>query len=367
MLSEKGPAKPEAWWKQSGSTPPSPEAMNRATETVARFCSLSLREERAGREPERGVPTTNRIGIVMTRKALWQVSVATSPEAGDAVAELLGGIFNRPTAIYTNEQTGTTIASVYCERRSEWTPARRAALARGFREARAGGLKPGTAGISTRRLAREDWAESWKRHFKAIELGPRLLVKPGWIRRRPRPGQAVVVLDPGLSFGTGRHPTTAFCLRALVKFRKPGRTQSCLDIGTGSGILAIAAAKLGFSPVVALDIDAEAVRVARENARRNRVRIELRQRDITKLPRRSRAKYDFICANLISDLLLAEMKRIAARLRPGGALALAGILKGEFSRVEKGCNRAGLRLAQAKTQGEWRSGVFRTRKSAGAG
>jgi ribosomal protein L11 methyltransferase len=305
--------------------------------------------------------------LAMSRKSLWQVSVETLPEAEDAVVELLGRVFNRPAAVYANEETGITVASVYCERPSEWTPARRAALAEGLREVRAAGVKLGNAKISARRLAREDWAESWKRHFKAIEIGPRLLVKPGWIRRRPRPGQAVVVLDPGLSFGTGQHPTTAFCLRALVDFRDPRRAQSFLDIGTGSGILAIAAAKLGFSPVIALDFDAEAVRVARENARQNRVRIAMRQQDITKLPPDRHVRFDFICANLISNLLRAEIKRIAGRLRPGGALALAGILKAEFPEIEQCCKRAGLRLARARTEREWRSGVFRKIKDADAG
>ena len=294
----------------------------------------------------------------MRSKPLWQVSVETSPEAEEAVVELLGCIFNLPAAVYINEETKVTIASVYYDERAEFTEVKKAALVEGLRRMRVCGLTLGTGIISVRRVAREDWAESWKRHFKAIEIGPRLLVKPGWVRRRPRKGQAVVVLDPGLSFGTGNHPTTAFCLRALAKFRKPGQRQAFLDIGTGSGILAIAAAKLGYSPVRAMDFDAEAVRVARENARRNRVRFEITRQDITKLPQAGRVKYDFICANLISNLLVAEMKRITGRLRAGGALALAGILKEEFSQIEMACEKAGLRLEHARTEGEWRSGVF---------
>ena len=143
----------------------------------------------------------------------------------------------------------------------------------------------GAGKIVTRRVAREDWSESWKRHFKALEIGPTLLVKPGWVRRRARKGQAVVVLDPGLSFGTGNHPTTEYCLRALAAGRRDGERQSFWDVGTGSGILAIAAAKLGYAPVVAMDFDAEAVRVARENARRNGVleRVSISRRDITRM------------------------------------------------------------------------------------
>ena len=159
----------------------------------------------------------------------------------------------------------------------------------------------------------------------------------------------MVVLDPGLSFGTGQHPTTAFCLRQLVARRRPGEAQSCLDIGTGSGILAIAAAKLGYAPVDAFDFDPEAVRIARANARRNGVaaRIRFSRQDLTKLPRRSARKYSLVCANLISSLLLAERERILARLQPDGVLVVAGILKEEFAQVQ-----SGLRSRRPATDGQ---------------
>jgi len=303
----------------------------------------------------------------MKAKFLWQVSVATSLEAEEAVVELMGRVFGRPAAVYTNEETKLTVASVYCERRGEWTSKKRKALADGLRLMRASGLNIGTGTISAGGVKREDWAESWKRHFKAIEIGPRLLVKPGWIKKRPRKGQTVVVLDPGLSFGTGNHPTTEFCLRALAEFRRPGTQQSFWDVGTGSGILAIAAAKLGYAPVRAIDFDAEAVRVARENARRNRVEFEILRSDVTKLPARSRVKYGFICANLISNLLIGERNKLVARLAEDGALAVAGILKEEFAEVRRAFERAGLRLVKSKVEGEWQSGLFVRRLPGGLG
>jgi ribosomal protein L11 methyltransferase len=289
---------------------------------------------------------------------LWQILVATTLEAEDAVAELLGRVFDRPAAVYTSEETKLTNVSVYFERRGEWSPAKRKTVADGLRRLRSGGLTIGSGAISLRRVKREDWAESWKRHFKAIEIGPRLLVRPGWVRRRPRRGQAVVVLDPGLSFGTGNHPTTGFCLRALTDFRQPGQKQSFWDVGTGSGILAIAAAKLGYNPVRALDFDPEAVRVARQNSRRNRTDIEIRRQDLTKLPARSRRQYSFICANLISDLLLARRNTILARLSRDGALAVAGILRREFPAVRRAFEQSGLRLARSQADAEWQSGLF---------
>jgi ribosomal protein L11 methyltransferase len=304
----------------------------------------------------------------MKNKTLLQVSVTTAIEAEDAVAEVLGRIFARSPAAYFDEATRKTKVSVYCERQDEWNPARRAALRDGLREIRSGGLDVKPDAVVARRVVREDWAESWKRHFKPIAIGGRLLVKPSWVKRRPRKGQAVVVLDPGLSFGTGNHPTTAFCLRQLVAYRKTGKPQSFWDAGTGSGILAIAAAKLGYSPVTGIDFDPEAVRVARANARLNGVldRVRLWRKDITLLSATSRETYDLICANLISDLLLAQRERIVCRLGNDGILIVAGILRKEFAEVRRAYAQCGLRLLRSEADGEWESGAFGFAKQIGA-
>jgi ribosomal protein L11 methyltransferase len=226
------------------------------------------------------------------------------------------------------------------------------------------GLNVGSGKISCQKVRREDWAESWKRHFKAIEIGEALLIKPSWIKRQPRKGQAVIVLDPGLSFGTGQHPTTSFCLQQVARHYRLSTINhrlSLLDIGTGSGILAIAAAKLGYTPVDAFDFDPESVRIARENAQQNGVlrKVHITRRDVTKLPLRSEKKYSVICANLISTLLLAERKRILYRLAPDGVLVLAGILNSEFALVQKDYESAGLQLIASKVEKEWCSGAFR--------
>jgi ribosomal protein L11 methyltransferase len=296
----------------------------------------------------------------MKGRPLWRVSVSATLEGEDAVAELLSQVFKRSPALYTNEKTKVSQVSVYCQKRSEWTEKRRAALVGGLKEIQRAGLRIGSGKITAAKVPREDWSESWKRHFKPIEIGSRLLIKPSWAKRRSKKGQAVVVLDPGLSFGTGNHPTTAFCLRQLAACRKPGQPQAVLDMGTGSGILAIAAVKLGYAPVKAFDFDPEAVRVARQNARLNRVskRLSITRQDITKLSLRNHEKFDVICANLISNLLLAEMNRIVARLPDGGMLLLAGILRKEFAQIQGACERAGLRLVQSHAEGEWRSGAF---------
>lgn len=143
--------------------------------------------------------------------------------------------------------------------------------------------------------------------------------------------------------------------------RRPrARPKSCLDVGTGSGILAIAAARLGYSPVDALDYDPDSVHVARANARRNGLspRIRFQWRDLTSLSRSSARKYSVICANLVSSLLVAELERILARLSADGVLIAAGILRSEFGCVQAAFDNAGLRLAASRAQNEWRSGAF---------
>ncbi|EEF57684.1 50S ribosomal protein L11 methyltransferase [Pedosphaera parvula] len=296
----------------------------------------------------------------MKKPSLWQVSITTSLEAEEAVVELLARVFARASGVYTNEETKITIASVYCQKQAEWTPKKRAALVAGLKQIKASGLDLGAGKISVNKVAREDWSESWKRHFKPIEIGSQLLVKPSWIKRRLKKNQALVVLDPGLSFGTGNHPTTSFCLHEIVRSRKSQQAQSFLDIGTGSGILSISAVKLGYKPVVALDFDPEAVRVARENALLNGVDRQLRitRKDVTKLPLTGREKFDLICANLISNLLVSAQKQILSFLKPGGTLVLAGILKEEFPKIEKAFKQAGLKKLRDLEEGEWRSGSF---------
>jgi ribosomal protein L11 methyltransferase len=221
--------------------------------------------------------------------------------------------------------------------------------------------------VTIRRIPPEDWAESWKRHFKPLEIGGALLVKPSWSKRRARRGQAVIVLDPGLSFGTGHHPTTGFCLSQIARLRRRGLQQSFLDIGTGSGILAIAADKLGYHPTEAFDYDRDAVRIARENARQNRVGAKIFCGDLTMMDTEGKRRFDVICANLEAGTLRAEREKIVTRLKPGGYLIAAGVLAVEFSSVRKTYDESGLKFLRGRTDKEWRSAVFRRLAGVGEG
>lgn len=291
----------------------------------------------------------------------WKLSVATTPEAEEAVGELFATVFGLAAATQQNTLTGRTVVSVFVPRRRDITAARRAELRAGLLRVRASGLDVGSGRVTIRHVPAEDWTTSWKRHFKPWEPGKLLLVKPSWSQAKPKAGQATLILDPGLSFGTGHHPTTRFCLRQLVRLRKPALSQSLLDIGSGSGILAIGASLLGYSPVHAFDFDPEAVRVANANARMNGVQRRLRfeQSDLTRLPKRSATRYDVVCANLMYDLLIAERQRILNRVTKGGALILAGILVEQFALVQKAFESEGWLLERGRTEGEWRSGLFR--------
>lgn len=296
----------------------------------------------------------------MSARPLLRVSVAIAPGVEDAVMELMAEVCGQPAAVYTDAETRATSASVYLPDATAWDARCRAKLREGLRHLQACGLETGSGRISTRAVRREDWAESWKRHFRPLDIAGALLIKPSWSRRQAKTGQRVVILDPGLSFGTGQHPTTRFCLEQLAVARKKDGAESLLDMGTGSGILAIAAAKLRYRWVEAFDFDPDAVRIATANARRNRVqdKLSLRRTDLTQLPLPGRRRYDVVCANLLAGLLVAERARILARLAPRGRLVLAGILRTQFEEVREAYAQAGWRLLTSRAEGEWRSGSF---------
>ena len=213
------------------------------------------------------------------------VRVLMTPEAGEPVGALLESIFGTTASVWSEDGSSEAKVTVYLERESV-DPAEEASLGQGLDVLRAAGLDVGEGEWAVERVKREDWSESWKKHFSPIEVGDRLLVKPEWEEIEPKLGQAVVILNPGMSFGTGHHATTLFCLRQLAECMPVGGGKSLLDAGRGSGILAISAAKLGYGPVEAWDFDPVAVDVARRNAEQNGLGqvLAFEERDLTKMP-----------------------------------------------------------------------------------
>ena len=300
----------------------------------------------------------------MRNASISQITLGTTLEAEEPIAALLERLFGQSPSVYENVETGQRRVTVYVRKAPIVLRRRRSEILQGLDELKEFGIDVGQPEILIQRVPPEDWSESWKKYFKPIRIGSALLVKPSWRKEKSAKNQAVVVLDPGLSFGTGQHATTSFCLKEIVRCRGGGRKKSLLDIGTGSGILAIAASKLGYEPVEAFDFDPVAVRVAAANCRRNRVdkRVVVRRQDLTKLKEGSRRKFDLVCANLISTLLVEQREKILNRVMPEGTLVLAGILATEFDSVEEAYREAGLELVRSVKEREWQSGSFQRAK-----
>ena len=208
-------------------------------------------------------------------------------------------------------------------------------------------------------MKKEDWSEVWKKYFHLLPISDRLIVKPSWLECRPKPGQKVLEIDPGMSFGTGQHATTLFCLKTIDKLAGNPEVHCLLDAGCGSGILAIAGALLGYGPVDAFDYDPDAVMIAGENLALNHISsVKPEVADAAVYAGRPE-KYDLVCANILGHLLKAYRHNIANWVRPGGYLALAGILDREFDALSKAFVEIGFEELERETLKEWTSGLFR--------
>ncbi|MCY4020670.1 MAG: 50S ribosomal protein L11 methyltransferase [Chloroflexi bacterium] len=199
----------------------------------------------------------------------------------------------------------------------------------------------------------EDWAEAWKAHYQPLRVGKRLLIRPLWTDVDLEQKDIEIALDPGMAFGTGTHPTTQLCLEALETMTEPA--MDVLDLGSGSGILAIAAAKLGARKVLALDIDPIAVRATRENAARNGVAHQIvAEQGSLETVLSSARRFDLLLVNILARIIL-EMtgSRLSQILRPGGIAVFSGIIASQADEVEAGLRRAGLTPIARRNKGDW--------------
>ena len=215
-------------------------------------------------------------------------------------------------------------------------------------------------------LKEEDWANNWKVHFKPSHIGTRLVIKPTWEEYAAQEGEIIIELDPGMAFGTGTHPTTRLCLESLERifYREPpfdadrqGVPADILDVGTGSGVLAVAAVKMGAGRVLGVDIDPGAVEVARQNLEQNRADNAAR---VSCEPLAEIAgTFDIVLANILAEELVRLAGELVGKLRTGGVLILSGILTEKEELVTAGFSPFPLALMEITREAEWSCLAYR--------
>ncbi|XEC96799.1 50S ribosomal protein L11 methyltransferase [Paenibacillus tarimensis] len=226
------------------------------------------------------------------------------------------------------------------------------------------GIETGDYTITASMVDEEDWAEAWKQYFKPLRVSATLTIKPTWEDYTPVPGERIIELDPGMAFGTGTHPTTALCLRTLEEVIAGG--EEVIDVGTGSGILAIGACRLGASKVLALDLDPVAVSSAKENTRLNGLedQIQVHLSDLLGVLRTGSEESgkkllnvtvpaDLVVANILAEVILLFIDDVYEALKSGGIYIASGIYKDKEAVVEKGMMEAGFSIARRSREDNW--------------
>lgn len=207
-------------------------------------------------------------------------------------------------------------------------------------------------------LEPEDWAESWKAFFPPQHVGRHTVIVPTWHEYAPEPGEVIVRLDPGMAFGTGLHASTRLCLTAIERHLQPGAR--VLDVGTGSGILSIAAALQGAAVVDAIDVDPVSIRVAADNAALNGVddRVHVAPGTVggaghRNVPRHAEGGYDLVLANILAEVLIELADGLAAAVRPGGVMVGSGIIAEKADAVAARLERSGIQPLERDHEGDW--------------
>ena len=217
-----------------------------------------------------------------------------------------------------------------------------------------------------RELAETDWADAWKQHYHLLRIGQRLVIVPAWEAYDPAPAEIVIRLEPGMAFGTGLHPSTRLCLKAIEQCLSPGH--AVLDVGTGSGVLAIAAAKLGAHPILAIDADPQAVSAAQQNIALNGVANQVRVQHSTlpggedlptyfvldqPLEPLDAGQFDVIAVNILAPVIVGMAPALAACLAPGGCVIAAGLVDSQEGEVAAAFRAQGLRVVNRSQEKDW--------------
>jgi ribosomal protein L11 methyltransferase len=297
--------------------------------------------------------------------AWLELAVEADVEAVEAVSEILGraapgGTSVEPAFELVDEGLGArldpsrpAIVRAYLPARDRASAERAAAeVAEALGHLQAFGLRP-IGEMRTRIVEEADWADAWKAYFPVMRVGRRLVIRPTWRRHRRAPDDVVLALDPGMAFGTGLHPTTRLCLAGVEALADRGVLADArvLDVGCGSGILAIAALKLGAASALGLDTDPIAIEATIGNARRNALvrRVQARNGSLPS----GEAPFDVVLANLIAGLLVPLADALRQELRPGGHLLASGIFVDREGDVRDAFETAGLEVTCRTAEGDW--------------
>lgn len=212
------------------------------------------------------------------------------------------------------------------------------------------GFDAGKRVLEIANVREEDWAENWKKYYKPFRVGKHIVVRPVWEAYEPQDGDKIISIDPGMAFGNGTHETTSMCLGLVEDYIKPG--YEVLDVGTGSGILAIASVLMGAHSAVGIDLDPVAVRVANENIERNGLsdRVHVQVGDLVK---GIDTQADVVFANIIADAVIMLSRAIRAHMKPGGVFICSGIILEREQDVLDALAEAGFAVDRIEHRGEW--------------
>jgi ribosomal protein L11 methyltransferase len=317
------------------------------------------------RPPSGRIPSRRGRGTGSSARAgRWlELSVEADTEAVEAVSEILGRVAPAGTSVepgFELVEDGlaaridptrpVTVRAYVPAFDTAATDRARATVTEALGHLQAFGLRS-IGDLRTRVVEEADWAEAWKAHFHVIRLGRRLVIKPSWLRHRRAGDEVVIDLDPGMAFGTGLHPTTRLCLEALEERADRGPLGRTLDVGCGSGILAIAAIRLGATRVLGVDIDPVAIEATIANARHNRVGRRVRAREGT-LPT-DEGPFDVVLANLVAGVLIEHAANLAAELGSEGTLIASGIFIDREPDTRAALEGAGLEIVGRWHESDW--------------
>jgi ribosomal protein L11 methyltransferase len=216
-------------------------------------------------------------------------------------------------------------------------------------EAKGFGVPFGDVEILSKEVNEADWANEWKKYYKPIKVGERFVIKPLWEEYTAKEGEIILHMDPGMAFGTGTHETTRMCLEAVEDYMRADTT--VFDIGTGSGILAIGASKLGAKEVVGVDLDIVAVDSAKENVGHNALdNVTILHGNLMDVVE---GQADIIVANIIAEIILVLLPDVKRKLKDQGVFISSGIIREKEAMVKEGLAKEGFSVLETRHQGEW--------------